>query len=315
MNTSATLPSRVAKFYVRTLLKRALPFLCHRNWAQHRPMKKNNGKTIEFSRFASLGLATTALTEGVTPEGQTMSQALITATLAQYGGWIPVTDVVTLTNFDPALTVAIELLGEQKGQTVDVLMRDTMLAGTNVWYAGKVSARSSVATGPSAADVRGIVRYLKGVNAKPITRMINPTTGVGTVPIAPCYLAICHTDASDDFEQLSNFVPVEKYASQKGVMENEIGKIGKLRIIETTQGKVLEGEGVAVGETGLLAEDDTNIDVYLTPVFGADAYGESPLNAGTVGVIVKSHVKNDTSDTSDPLNQRSTAGKHLQAAA
>ena len=315
MNTTTSLPSRVEKFYVRTLLKRALPFLCHRNWAQHKPMKKNSGKQINFTRFASLGLATTALTEGVTPEGQDLSQSTITATLKQYGGWVPVTDVVTLTNFDPALTEAIELLGEQKGQTVDVLMRDTMLAGTNVWYAGAVSSQDSIITGPSEADLRGIVRFLKNANAKRITRMINPSTGVGTVPIPPCFIAICDTDASDDFEQLSNFTRVEEYASQKGVMENEIGKIGIVRFVETTLGKVESAAGDAVGSSGLIAADDTNVDVYKTPIFGAEAYGESPLNAGTVGVIVKSHVKNDTSDTSDPLNQRSTAGKHLQAAA
>jgi N4-gp56 family major capsid protein len=41
--------------------------------------------------------ADTPLTEGVTPNGQTLNVTTITSDLHQYGGWTPLTDVLQMT--------------------------------------------------------------------------------------------------------------------------------------------------------------------------------------------------------------------------
>ena len=56
-------------------------------------------------------------------------------------------------------------------------------------------------------------------------------------------------------------------------------------------------------------------DVYATMIFAQNAYGEVPVGTGSSGIIVKARKDGDTSDVSDPLNQRSSAGKHYYALA
>ena len=60
-----------------------------------------------------------------------------------------------------------------------------------------------------------------------------------------------------------------------------------------------------MGVTGLVAADDTTIDVYSTLVFGANAYGMIPLQKGNIKNIVK---KMGSAGTEDPLDQRATSG-------
>lgn len=306
MNTTSGLPSGVEKFYVRTLLERALPLLIHRRWAQHKPMKPNSGKDIEFTRYNGFAPATTPLQEGVTPEGKALSKSKIVATLKQYGDWTSFSDVIQLTDVDPVVTESMEIFGEQKGETLDILMRNVMLSGTNVHRAGKVATKGAIVSGLAAKDVESMVRTLKRAHARRVTRMVNPSTGVSTMPVRPCFIALTHTDASTDWYNLDGFIPVEKYASQSGVIEGEIGSYKDLRVVETTQARVDLAEGGAIGTTGLLSYDATKIDVYNTIILAAEAYGESPLDKGTMGIVVKQDKSN--SNTSDPLSQRTTTG-------
>ena len=88
--TSATtgndLSSEMKTFYSDYLIDMAEPLLVHDQFGQKHPIPKNGGKTIEFRKYDPLPKATTALTEGVTPEGQKLNMGVITATVAQYGG-------------------------------------------------------------------------------------------------------------------------------------------------------------------------------------------------------------------------------------
>lgn len=89
MTTQTTLTGALAAeaktFYDRQLLERALPSLVHAEFAQKRPLARRQGKTIEFRKFAALAPATTPLTEGVTPSGNSLSVSAITASINQYG--------------------------------------------------------------------------------------------------------------------------------------------------------------------------------------------------------------------------------------
>ena len=92
MNTNTTLSSGLSAenktFYDKTLLVEAQPLLVHDQFAQKRPIPKNGGKKIEFRKFASLPKALTPLTEGVTPDGKSLSVTAIEAEVAQYGDYV-----------------------------------------------------------------------------------------------------------------------------------------------------------------------------------------------------------------------------------
>lgn len=296
-NTTRTQVSReVDAFYSRTLLTRAIPLFVHTKWGQVRDIPRNAGtNTIRFRRYGNLSAATTALTEGVTPAGKQLSQTVITAVVQQYGDYVTVTDVLDYESPDPELMIAAEVLGDQMGDTLDQLTRDVIAAGSNVQYA-TATERNSIGTGDKITllEVKTAIRTLKNNNTRKITTMINPTTGYNTTPVNSCFIGIVHPDTTYDLDALDGWTPVEKYSSQMGVMEGEVGKLKEVRFVETTNAKVFEGAGA--GGT---------VDVYATLIFGRDAYGVSRISGEAVQNIVKPL---GSAGTADPLNQRATSG-------
>ena len=67
VTTQQSLTEEMKTFYSDYLIDAAEPELVHDQFAQKHPIPANGGKTIQFRRFAPLGKALTALTEGVTP--------------------------------------------------------------------------------------------------------------------------------------------------------------------------------------------------------------------------------------------------------
>ena len=295
-------------YYDRNLLERAVPALIHSRFAQVRPLPKNAGTRINFRRYGSLAVNTTPLTEGSTPTGKKLTTTDIYALCKQYGDFITISDWISMTGLDSILVEGGEVLAEQMGLSVDTLDRDVYIAGTNVRYAAGVAGRTSVATAVAVSDVKSAVRTLEGGNAKKVRSMVMAGAKIATRPIAPAFYGITHTSCRQDYEALSGFTKVEEYASQKDVMEEEIGAWGNLRVLVTTNSKIYLGSdvvGTAVGVTGLVSADSTYVDIYTTLVFAANAVGSVPLQKGSVKNIIK---KMGSAGTEDPLDQRATSG-------
>lgn len=297
VTNKAVIPDEVSNFYDRTLLDRAVASFVHTRWAQVRDIPKNAGTlTIKFRRYANLTAATTALTEGVTPSGSALSVTDITAVVAQYGDFVTVSDVVDYSSKDMVLMEAAEIMGDQAGDTLDQLTRDVLAAGTSVSYSGTGNtANADVAAGDviDKADITAAVTTLKLNNAKKITRMIEPSTGIATVPLNSTYIGIVHPSISSTLRTLSGWTDVQNYPSQKGVMPNEIGSIEEVRFIETTNAKIFSGEG-----TG-------SIDVYGTLILAMHAYGTTRISGEAMENIVKPL---GSGGSADPLDQRATSG-------
>jgi len=308
VNTTTQIPLPVQEFYERTLLERALPRLVAKKFGQNRPLKTKSGDTIKFRRYNALPLATTPLQEGVTPTGGTASVTDITAQLELYGYYLTISDKVTLMSVDPVITELVEVLGEQAGQTLDLVTYNVLLAGTNVIYAGGVAGRSSVKDIITAADLELAIRTLKRQNARKITEVVKASTGFNTYPIKPAYIGICHPDVARDIAKLPGFIPVERYAMVTDVIdEAEIGAWQDIRFLESTLVPKWAGAGASITSEDVLATSG-KADVYPVIIFGADAYGCVHLgNKDDVDIIIKTS-DGDVYDRSDPLNQRSTIG-------
>lgn len=295
-NTDRSVISREnTEFYDRTLLYRAVAYFVHTKFAQVRDIPRNGGtNTIKFRRYGNLSAATTALSEGVTPVGSQLSVTDITATVAQYGDYITITDVIDYESKDPVLIEAAEILGDQMGDTLDQLTRDVLAAGTVVTYVGQVS-RGAITTSNkiTATEVRKAVRTLKNAKARRLTRMINASTGISTEPVSAAYIGLVHPNTTFDLQAETGWVPVEKYSSSMNVMENEVGKLNDVRFVESTNCKVF----TAAGSGG--------IDVYATILMGADAYGITRISGEAVKNIIKPL---GSAGTADALDQRATSG-------
>lgn len=296
-NTTTTqVTAGVNNFYDRAMLERAVPLFVHSMFAQVRDIPKNNTNVIKFRRYGNLVAATTALSEGVTPTGSQLSITDISATVAQYGDYVTLTDVLQMTTLDPVLTETAEILGDQAGDTLDQLARDIFNAGTTVQYASTANARTDITAAMkiTPGEIREAVRTLKNANAKRITRMIDASTGYGTAPINSCYVGIIHPNATYDLKGVTGFTPVENYANKQSLMPGEVGAVDEVRLIESTNAKkwVNGGSGGAV-------------DVYSCLIFGANAVGVTRISGEAMRNIIKAL---GSAGTSDPLDQRSTSG-------
>ncbi len=284
LNTNTTgsegLAAENKTFYDKALIRVVGPNLVHNQFGQKRNIPKNGGKTVEFRKFSPLGKATTPLTEGVTPDGQSLDVSKIEATVKQYGGYVTVSDTLELTAMDPVITETITLIGDQAAQTIDTVERDILVTGTNVQFAdGSVEGRAALtsANKMTVDCLKKAVRTLKVQN---------------TPKIDGYYIAIMHPSVAYDLKKDPEWIEAQKYTAGNvtKLYKDEIGEIGGVRVIESTEAKIWK-EG--------------DVSIYGTLVFGKDAYGVTDIEGGGLETIVK---PKGSGGTSDPLNQRSTIG-------
>lgn len=267
-------------YYSDYLIDNAEPQLIHDQFGQKRPIPANGGKTIEFRKYAPLVKQTTALTEGTPPNGQKLTVTNITATVAQYGGFVALSDVLLLTAIDNNLVEATQLLGAQAGRTLDTITREVLAAGTNVLYVDGKSARSGIAQTSvlTVTDVRKAVRKLKIAN---------------TAPINGDFVGIIHPDCAYDLMSDNDWKYPHQYVDTENIYGGELGKIAGVRFVETTEAKIFAGAGAS------------SANVYGTLILGANAYGVTEVTGGGLQHIVK---QLGSAGTADPLNQMATVG-------
>ena len=266
-------------FYDMTLIDEASANLVHAQFGQKRPIPKNGGKTIEFRKFTSLAKALEPLTEGVTPPGKSLEVTAITAEIGQYGDFITQSDVLELTALDNTILEATKLLGKQAGATLDTVVREKLHSTTNVTYCSKadgtaVTSRSNLdETCQLTVDVvNRVVAKLRAQNA--------PTIGGK-------YVAIIHPYVAYDLMSDPAWIDAHKYAKPDNLYEGEIGEIGGVRFVQTTEAKIYEG------------------GVFGSLFFGEGAYGVTEVAGGGLETIVK---QKGSAGTADPLDQRSSVG-------
>ena len=296
-NTTRTeIPVEVNNFYDKALLMRAVPSFVHNRFAQVRDIPANSGtNVIKFRLYGNLTAQTTALTEGVTPTGTQLSVTDITATVAYYGDYVTLTDQVSLETYDPILTETAEILGDQAGDSLDQLCRNVMAAGTTIQYASTAVSTATVTSAMKLTrdEVKQAVRTLRGNNARPLTTMIDPSTGYNTVPIGKSYVGIVSEDTAYDLDDATGWIPVEKYPSKSGVMPDEIGSLANVRFIMTHNAYVNAGAGAG------------GVDVHYTVILGENAVAQTRISGAALQNIVKPL---GSAGTADPLNQRMTSG-------
>ena len=270
VTSQSGLSAEMKTFYDKALLRSAEPELIHDQFGQKRPIPGGNGKTIEFRKFSSLPKALTPLTEGVTPDGQSYSVTAITATIAQYGAYIAVSDMLELTAFDNNMAEITRILGSQAGRTSDTITREVLCAGTNVMRANGRGSRSAIVAGDvlTVAEIKKARRIMKRNNV--------PTIGKE-------YVCLIHPDTEYDIMNDPEWKDASEYAGSQQIFNGEIGKIYGVRFVESTEAKiVMEG----------------SVPIYCTLMLGQDAFGVTSINNGGIETIAK---QLGSGGTADPL--------------
>lgn len=312
---------RQSAFSMAGFLSRAIPLMVLEQFGQAYVVPTNNTQTAKFRRYYLAGatgaagsgsgnyntpVATTALTEGVTPTGTKLASKDYTVQMAQYGDFVEFSDVIQDTHEDyPALLKELmNLLGEEAAVTIETLRFNVLKSGTNVFYSTGAS-RAAVASPLTLALQRKIVRSLKRQNAREITQVLRSTPAYNTQPIEAAFVAVVHPDLENDIREMDGFVSTKHYASATP-MAGEIGSVDDVRYVSSTVIAPWADAGAATST--MISTTGTNADVYPVLYFAKDAFGVVALRGKSVASIM---VVMPKPAPGDPLGQRGTAGWKL----
>lgn len=288
--SSGKLTAEMKTYYDRALLALAGPKLVHDQFAVKKPIPQHGGKTIEFRRFSNLPKAIEPLVEGVTPTGETLEVEPITATVEQYGSYVELTDMLEMTAHDDIIAETVKKQANQAALTLDTVTRNELNSGTNVMYAPEVidgketeiTSRSDITENCklTVKQVFKVAAELKALNA--------PKFSDGS------YVAIIHPYVAYDLMQEAGnqWIDIQKYSNATNIFNGELGKLGGVRFVESTEAKIFGGAG------------KSGSAVFSTLFIADGAYSTTEITGGGLETIIKG--RGEIGD--DRLNQRSSVG-------
>ncbi len=283
---SSGLSAEMKTFYDRQLLTRTVPKLLHARFGQRKPIPQHGGRIIEFRKFEGLSVATTPLVEGqLFTNLKDITVTSTTATVAQYGDAVGFSDLVQTTTIDPLLAETTDILAEQAGETIDELVRDTIVAGTTVQYANDATSRTTIGTNDSItpADVALIALNMELNRAQKIDG---------------AWQAIAHPRVMYDLMRTQEWRDAQNYHRTGRIFTGELGELYGVRFWSTDKAKVYANASNGSGSAG-------TIDVYVTMVFGANAFGIVDLSGHNLQTIFQPL---GSAGTADPLKVQSSMG-------
>jgi len=278
--------AEIAQYYDAKFLERAMLELRHAELCSEREVPLHTGKIAQFNRLTPRAVATTALTEGTTPECVSTSATSVTAEVLEYGDWEKLTSKFQNVTIDKGLAEHTEVMGQAAGETLDTLIRDEMFSGATVQFSGAKAALSAVQT----SDVMSVVELRKAVKTLKRNKAPKFEGGVyrGVLSVQGTF------DLFGDSNQ-GNFVAANQYKTPEKIKAGEIGRLAGVEIYETNNEKT----------------ESSTATVYSNFVGGKEAVAMVSLASGKgkPRMILKT---SGDSDTSNPLDMYGTLGYKIE---
>ena len=293
MTTVSIITPAVNAYFNKLLLVRNKPKLVHGLFADRETLPAGVGKTIVWRRFAQIATATTEILEGITPPGKYLTKQDIRATVAQYGDFIHITDVLEFTCENKILNVGVSELNDQMYRTEDELIRNVIVSTASSLTA---SHGDPTTTALNETDIDTIANTLQNNDSSPVTPLIRASVGQGTSPVLPSYWAIMNTALNKDLKAVTGFMNTSEYANQGTVLESERGSVNEVRFLASS---VAHKEGSATE-----AFPSTAGTYYYIPILARHGYGVVSLEKANAKLII--HTKG-SAGSADPMDQRQTA--------
>ena len=296
---STDLSSLNKTFYDTELLDNAREKLIFAQLGRKQALPANHGRTVEFRRWRTLGRIS-ALTEGVIPTGKKMGQTAITCTLAQYGDYVTVSDLIDLHSIDDIVLGATEELGASAGETNDILVRNVLIGGTQIIFADSYNGTTYESTPTTESGLQSkLASYTCNLTPTMINKAVTQLkkSAKGIRYSGAYYVAVVHPDVAYDLRQDAAWLDAHKYASPEEIFNGEIGRMHGVRFVESNNAPVIKKEGQSYA-------------TYKTMFFAKDAFAVIDAEGGGMRTIIKS-----AKEIGGPLEQFSTVGCKFEMAA
>ncbi len=241
----------------------------------------------DSSRVSTIGTEGTAPSAADIPILETVS-----ATLAQYGEWSPITDIAGWTAMWNLLDHHTQIMGGDAALHHDNIIRNTLVSGLTGTgerrYAG--GAADHAALRALTAD-QGRFTRVDGLAAA-------TALGINKAPrINGGYVCIVPEQVAFDLQQDPDWIYASAYAKPEQLLNGELGMLDGVRYVRSTEPFIEAGTQGTYSGSG---------NVYRSFCTGAGGYGVVDLSASPIAkpkiIIAKG------ADKSDPLDQKMTVG-------
>jgi N4-gp56 family major capsid protein len=264
------LNNAILTVWAKDILFQAQPQLRFESVCQHQTeLNVLPGNLINFLKFNSL-TGSPALVETTVMSTDTMSTSTIGITVTEQGKAVSVSEYLLRSSFVNIMDRASTLLGMHYAKGRDALIRDALLAGTNVlWsqHGGAATSRANL-TANSTFDVN-------------LCRDAAETLSINKAPKfnGDAYVCFVHPHQGRTLRADPAWIDVRVYAQPDQIFNGEIGRVEDIRFIETTQVPLIKqntqniwADGSDTGTTTSLPAN-TATDVYRSIVVGDFAVG------------------------------------------
>ena len=260
--TGQSNPELFPLYYEKKTLEYVKENLVGLRYGQRFRLPPHSGRTAVFTRFEPLPVSTTPWTDQPTPpSGASISTNQVQVQVQEYGNYIDLDEFTDVTSFTPLVDQAGDLLSYNAQQTLDTVVMNELTTGTNVLYAGGVSQR---------ADLIGDKKITKTEIRKAVNML--QRNNIPTFPDG-YYVCLLHPDKTIDLfsdQELIQMSVAKKEALERGF----VGEFAGVKFyVSTTLPIVPNGNST------------TPADVYLTVIFGQDAYGIVDLDGTTLQMV------------------------------
>lgn len=291
-----TLAPELKDYYDTELLENTRIDLFYAQFAKRQPLPLRHGGKVEWRRIKTFARAG-QLVEGVIPEPQKNGVVTVSGSIAQYGTFTSLSDRLELRAYDDLILGFTEEMGASAAETQEALIRDGLLANTNVLYCDNINRETGAKmnTPTSAAEMGA--SDANGWSLLTST-MVNKAATIlkkNKVPrINGKYYAVIHPSAAFNLRESEGWIEAHKYSATEQIFNGEIGELHGVRFIENTFAPVLGGEGYNNKDGGV---------TYATYFFGKDSFGIIDPENGALQMLIK-----NKSEIGGPLEQFSTIG-------
>lgn len=276
-------------------------------------MSQMSGSTFRFQEYDLPTLITgeaKTLAEGTPPDPTRTSKRMVSGQLVWFGNYVAMTDQLQMLNEDGWMAT----VDGAEGTLAELAAMErarycfTVLSGATNRYYANGSQISDVNTPPGIAQFNLIERNFDfnadGLNARPITAIVNSSVEFGTVSIMPAFVVVIHPHLRWDMGQLPGFVEIADYPGNTTLLPGEIGKFKRFRVVMDDYSTVLSAAGAAAG--GIVINTGGQADVYISVVLSQKAFRIVPLQGMEGAKLIYKDF--GSGGTTDPLDQFATLG-------